>query len=105
VRRIRDGAYGPRPDEQVGVVSNYQPITTYNNVNVLWEDGHERGVFPQNIEVIPEPVLEPMPAPVDSELRERLIVLLSKTAPNTEPHENIIEMARAFESYIQGDTK
>lgn len=105
VRRISDGAYGPRPDEQVGIVSHYQPITTYNNVNVLWEDGHERGVFPQNIEVIPEAVLEPMPAPADSELRERLIRLVTQYAPTNESPEDIVTQARIMESYIQGDTK
>jgi hypothetical protein len=72
-------------------------------VYVQWDDEDDEGVetttWVENVRLVPGPV------PVDSELRERLIVLLSQTAPNTEPYENIIAMARAFETYILGDTK
>lgn len=92
-------------NEQTGVVSPNQTITTFDNVPIIWEDGHERGVFPHNIEVIPEPVPEPAPAPIDPFLRERLIRLVTKYAPVNESPEDIVAQARIMETYIQGDTK
>jgi len=43
--------------------------------------------------------------PVDSELRERLIELVTKYAPTEESPEDIVAQAQIFESYIQGATK
>jgi hypothetical protein len=98
VRRISEEGFGPAPTEQVGVVSP-RGQDAVDNVEIIWEDGHRRGVFPYCIEVITEP------EPVASELRERLIRLVTQYTPTNESPEDIVNRARIMESYIQGDTK